>query len=113
MSLPGFANRVTSFIINRTTADNISWAAITAPIDCNQVTLYNNDPNVDFKFRTNQTDPNTEARVYAGLGKVIGGSKGFKNERGSVEYTRFGIGDIIGYVQTISGVGPIVAEYLR
>lgn len=113
MVLPGFAVGEVPYAISRVSVDNFGWTSITALIPCNLIVLTNEDPNLGFLFRTVPGNANTQKLIYPGQSQVMGGDKYMRNERGALEYVRYCTGDVVGYIQTVSGVGPIVIECTR
>lgn len=96
------------YTVKKFTVDTVSWTAITVPVGCSctRITIENGTYDSDFKLRTDSADSNTETTIPNGSMKTIGGEAGHVG-------TQFSPGDIIAYIQAISGTGPAIVEFVR
>jgi len=90
----------------RWTLDAITWTPITAPYDCNTVTLRNLDSVNNIKLRTQSGDANTEDILTPDLQEHLGGPS---QPGGSF---RFSKAQTVVFAQTVAGTGPLLATYL-
>ena len=95
--------------ITRTSADGVSWTAITAPCDANSVDLHNSETGVGFSVRSASADANTQDTIQGG-GEYVVVAQREAQESGRARFLR---GTTVLYVQVPSGTGPIVARWLR
>jgi len=94
-----------SLIIQELTVDNVTWSPFSPSDDCNVVSFYNKDITSDLKFRTDAADPTTEVVIPAGIEKQWGHYA--LSAQTSPRYPR---NVIIGYLQSVSGTGPVKIE---
>lgn len=101
------AARVAQSII---TVDDVSWTAVAAPIGCNYATLYNNDSAAQtLKRRLASADANTEIKIWvSGVHNPDAGCPPVGNRALDLRYTQ---GEIIYYLQSVSGTFPVVIDF--
>jgi len=86
------------------TLDTVTWTPITAPIDCNQVTLLNMSA-VDIILRSSDVDATTEKTLPAYNQEIIIG-------REKQQPFRWNHDAIILYAKASSGIGPLHGSFL-
>ena len=91
-------------VINkRFTITTTSWTPITVPRSCTQIHLQNEDGTNTVAMRTDPNDSETERSLYALQNFTFGSAMDGAFEPGMV----------VVYVQASSGIGPVVATYVR
>ncbi len=87
--------------------DTVTWTAVATPIDCDSLAIRNDSGAT--KIRTDSADPNTEDTIAAGVQEGIVAPI----HEPAPFPVRFKTGDIICYLQAVSGTGPVILTFVR
>lgn len=93
------------------TVDAVDWTPITAPINCEQLTILNL-LSVNLLLRTNSADAATEKTLAAAEQEVIQGSVRYGAGVGGAQ-PRFRVGAVVLYAKAASGTGSIHVGFLE
>lgn len=93
------------------TLDSVLWTDVSAPFDCDNITIRNLDATATILFRTDKVDPTTELSIFSEL--VVGGvlARGWNNSTDNPY--RFRIGLVFGAIKSVSGTPKAALIILR
>lgn len=94
--------------ISRVSVDAVTFTKITAPIDCNNITLSTDDQVNGFYFYTTNADDTTRVTVLPYNAFVV--NQGVFHPGTGF---RFPIGSTVGWIKAVAGTGPIVITVVR
>lgn len=92
--------------------DAVAWTPITAPFDCNSITLRNQSATIDVKLRTDQSDSDTEDTLPPGNQEVIQADLGPRYLQHGGFQARYATGAVICYAQAASSTADLLATFI-
>jgi hypothetical protein len=101
-----------NYVKKQLAVDTVSWTAVVASVDCMSVAI-KNSVLVDLLIRTDATDAATQDKIPAGSNEVVQAPRN-PHSTNSIDKThRFEVGDTVGFLQAVSGTGPVVLTFVR
>lgn len=85
------------------TVDSVTWQPLVVPVDCDYV-MVKNMSGIDCKFRTTEGDPLSEDTVPNFYQEILLAPFRQLHWGNRKRVTRFVVGDVFAYFQTVSGV---------
>lgn len=99
-----------NYAIRQLAVDTVSQTPVVCPIDCNQI-FVKNSVAVDLKIRSDSGDGTRQDTIAAGVEEDIAGVRSAAPPDGG--QARFLNGQTVGFLQAVSGTGPVILKFIR
>jgi len=100
----GVLAKIPTYLKQRITLDDVTWTPIRAAMACSSIIIRNTSLGIDMKLRTDNNDADTEDLLRADVTETITGNF-------TLPWPRFSKGQIVAYLQAVSGTPVAVITY--